>query len=118
MVDLGPTRLAISNGLTALMKELYGKGPVAARTFLDEEFVFTVLEGGLTRSEERLLEAGGHDLIRRYRLAFQEAVRDEFTAVVERATGKRVRSYHSQILFEPPHSIEMFRLESSPLDAG
>ena len=115
MVDLGPTRLANSNGLTALMKELYGKGPVSARTFLDEEFVFTVLEGGLTKSEERLLEAGAHEQIRRYRLAFQEAVQQQFTEVVERATGKRVRSYHSQILFEPPHSIEMFRLESSPL---
>ena len=115
MVDLGPTRLAVSNGLTALMKDLYGKGPVAARTFLDEEFVFTVLEGGLTKSEERLLEAGGHELIRRYRLAFQEAVCEQFIAVVEQATGKRVRSYHSQVLFEPPHSIEMFRLESSPL---
>ncbi len=93
------------------MKELYGKGPTAAKSFINDEYVLTVLEGGLTRNEETLLAAGRDDVVRDYRLSFQQAIRAEMCGAVERITGRQVLDYHSQIVFEPPRSFEIFVLD-------
>jgi uncharacterized protein YbcI len=110
----GPMRAAISTQLVALKKEFYGKGPVGAKTYIQDEYVFAVLEGGLTRNEETLLGAGEQDLVRGYRLRFQEVMRDRLCAVVEAATGRKVLDYHSQIVFDPPRAFEIFVLEGPP----
>lgn len=107
----GPMRAAISTQLVALKKEFYGKGPTGAKTYIQDEYVFAVLEGGLTRNEETMLGSGEQDLVRRYRLRFQEIMRDRLVAVVEEATGRRVLDYHSQIVFDPPRAFEIFVLD-------
>ena len=112
MSEHGEVRAALSNALVALMKEHYGKGPTAAKSFINDEYVFTVLEGGLTRNEETLLAAGRAETVRDYRLSFQQVIREEMCGVVERVTGRRVLDYHSQIVFEPPRSFEIFVLDA------
>src|SRR3954466_9266833 len=114
MPEQGELRAALSNALVALMKEHYGKGPTAAKSFINDEYVFTVLEGGLTRNEETLLATGRADVVREYRLAFQQAVREQFTDAVARITGRTVLDYHSQVVFDPPRSFEMFVLDGPP----
>src|SRR3954462_2253480 len=114
MAEHGEMRAALSNALVALMKEYYGKGPTAAKSFINDEYVFTVLEGGLTRNEETLIEAGYAANVREYRMTFQQVVRQEFTGAVERITGRRVLDYHSQIVFDPPRSFEMSVLDGPP----
>src|SRR3954452_8377194 len=111
MSEYGEMRATLSNALVALMKEHYGKGPTAAKSFINDEYVFTVLEGGLTRNEETLLAAGEGDKVRDYRLRFQQVVRDEFCGAVERITGRTVLDYHSQVVFDPPRSFEVFVLD-------
>jgi uncharacterized protein YbcI len=117
MPEHGEVRAALSNALVALMKEYYGKGPTAAKSFINDEYVLTVLEGGLTRNEETLLATGRSDVVRDYRLSFQQAIRAEMCGAVERVTGRRVLDYHSQIVFDPPRSFEIFVLDS-PLVSG
>lgn len=107
-------RLAISNALVKIKKDLYGKGPVKAKTFINDNYVFSVFEGGLTRNEETLLQAGEQRLVREYRLRFQEAVADTIRNVVEEATGRKVLGYHSQIVFDPERSFEIFVLDGPP----
>ena len=51
-------RAEISNAMVGLMKDFYGKGPTKAKTFLNDNYVFCVMEGGLTRNEETLIERG------------------------------------------------------------
>jgi uncharacterized protein YbcI len=109
--DHGAMRAAVSNAMVGLKKEFYGKGPVAAKTYFNDDYVFTVLEGGLTRNEETLLAAGEHDTVRTYRLKFQEAVTATITSAVEEIVGRRVLTYHSQILFDPVRTIEIFVLD-------
>src|SRR6478752_7317994 len=70
----GQMRKDISNAMVGMKKQLYGKGPVKAKTFINDNIVFVVLEGGLTRNEETLLAAGEDKLVRQYRLRFQEVV--------------------------------------------
>jgi uncharacterized protein YbcI len=117
MPEHGEMRAALSNALVALMKEHWGKGPTAAKSFINDEYVFVVLEGGLTRNEETLLGAGESSVVRDYRLRFQQAVREEFTGAVQRITGCRVLDYHSQIVFDPPRSFELFVLDRAPTAA-
>jgi uncharacterized protein YbcI len=112
---LGPMRAAISTQLVALKKEFYGKGPVGAKTYIQDEYVFAVLEGGLTRNEETLLAAGETGMVRNYRLRFQEVMRDHLTGAVEEITGRKVLDYHSQIVFDPPRAFEIFVLDAPPL---
>jgi uncharacterized protein YbcI len=105
-------RMALSNAMVGLKKQYYGKGPSRARAYLMDEYVFVVMEGGLTRNEETLLADGKHDLVRSYRLAFQETVEQTATQAVEELTGRRVIGYHSQIVFEPTRVFEIFVLDA------
>ena len=106
--------LEISNAMVGLKKQYYGKGPVKSKTYINDNYVFCVLEGGLTRNEETLLEAGEEDLVRRYRLRFQEAMRETTMKAVEEITGQRVIGYHSQIVFDPEYGFEIFVLDAPP----
>jgi uncharacterized protein YbcI len=106
--------LEISNAMVGLKKQFYGKGPTKAKTYINDNYVFCILEGGLTRNEETLIEAGEHDLVRRYRLRFQEVMGHTTTKAVEEITGCKVIGYHSQIVFEPEYGFEMFVLDAEP----
>jgi hypothetical protein len=66
----------ISNAMVGLKKEFYGKGPTKAKTYINDNYVFCVLQGGITRNEETLLAAGQEHLVREFRLKFQEAMAD------------------------------------------
>ena len=107
----GSALAAISNAMVALKKQYYGRGPERAKTFINDDYVFCVLEGGLTRSEETLLEAGEEKLIRQYRHRYQEVISAASIEAVEEALGRRVLTYHSQILFRPTRAFEIFVLE-------
>jgi uncharacterized protein YbcI len=102
----------ISHAMVGMKKDFYGKGPTKAKTFINDEYVFVVMEGGLTRNEEVLIAAGQHELVRAYRLRFQEAMTNTTIAAVEEILGRKVLTYHSQILFHPERAIEIFVMDS------
>jgi uncharacterized protein YbcI len=110
----GQLRKDISNAMVGLKKQLYGKGPVKAKTFINDNIVFVVLEGGLTKNEETLLAAGEDNLVRQYRLRFQEVVAKTGHETIERITGCKVLTYHSQIVFNPDRAFEIFVLDREP----
>jgi len=107
-------RAEISNAMVGLKKEYYGKGPTKAKTYINDNYILCVLQGGLTRNEETLLAAGEDSLVRQYRLRFQEAMADPTTEAIERLTGCRVIGYHSQIVFKPEYAFEIFVLDRPP----
>jgi uncharacterized protein YbcI len=111
---VGAMRAAVSSGIVQTLARLYGRGPTKAKTYFNDAYVFCVMENGLTPNEEKLLEAGEETLVRHYRLRFQEVVYEELTAVVEQATGRKVLTYHSQIVFDPPRIFEIFLLDGEP----
>ena len=104
----------ISNAMVGLKKEFYGRGPTKAKTFINDNFVFCVLEGGLTRNEETLIAAGEEMLVRKYRLRFQEVMKDPTIDAIERITRRKVVGYHSQIVFKPEFGFEIFVLDEAP----
>ena len=106
--------LEISNAMVGLKKQYYGKGPTKAKTYINDNYVFCVLEGGLTKNEITLLQAGEEQLVRQYRLRFQEAVSELSTRAIEEITGRKVLGYHSQIVFDPEWAFEIFVLDGEP----
>jgi uncharacterized protein YbcI len=110
----GSLRTAVANAMVGMKKQLYGRGPTAAKAWILDDYVFVVLEGGLTRNEETLLADGKADLVRDYRLSFQETVGATAIGAIEELVGRRVLTYHSQIVFDPPRTFEIFVLEPQP----
>lgn len=110
----GSLRAAISNAMVGMKKQFYGKGPTRAKTYFNDDYVFVVMEDGLTRNEETLLAAGESALVRSYRLRFQEAMAETTIAAIEELAGRRVLTYHSQVVFDPPRTFEIFLLEPAP----
>ena len=108
----------VSNAMVGLKKKFYGRGPTAAKSFINDNYVFCVLDGGLTQNEKTLLDAGEETLVRSYRLRFQEVMAEQTTEAVARITGRRVLGYHSQIVFNPTVAIEIFILDAEPQRAG
>jgi uncharacterized protein YbcI len=103
---------AVTNGIVQLFSEYYGRGPTKAKSYLlDERIVVCVLEDTMTTVEQTLVKNGNKDMVRQVRLTFQEAMADEFKGVVERALGRRVAAYHSQLTMEPDIGFEFFVLE-------
>jgi uncharacterized protein YbcI len=107
----GSLRTAVANAMVGMKKQLYGRGPTAAKAWVLDDYVFVVLEGGLTRNEETLLADGKAELVRDYRLSFQETVGATAMGAVEELLGRRVLEYHSQIVFDPVRTFEIFVLE-------
>ena len=104
----------ISNGIVKLFSKYYGRGPVKAKTFLIDNYSVTVLENTLTTAETTLVRAGRERMVRDFRIAFQTEMAEEFHAVVEQATKRRVLTYQSQIAFDPDHCFEFFVLDAPP----
>jgi uncharacterized protein YbcI len=107
----GSLRNALANAMVGMKKQLYGRGPTAAKAWILDDYVFVAMEGGLTRNEETLLADDKADLVRSYRLSFQETVAETVMSTVEELIGRRVLTYHSQIVFDPPRTFEIFVLE-------
>lgn len=110
---LGLMRADLARAMVGLKKEYYGRGPTAAKAWILDNYVFVAMEGGLTRHEETLLADGKEDLVRVYRLSFQETMSATTTGAVAHITGRDVLAYHSQIVFDPARSFEIFVLSPS-----
>jgi uncharacterized protein YbcI len=107
----GSVRSALANAMVGMKKQFYGRGPTAAKAWILDDYVFVALEGGLTRNEETLLADGKADTVRAFRLSFQETMTEVVTQAVAEITGRRVLTYHSQIVFDPVRTFEVFVLE-------
>ncbi|MEA2346689.1 MAG: hypothetical protein QOG62_476 [Thermoleophilaceae bacterium] len=107
----------VAKAMVGLHKRFYGKGPERARAFIHDEYVFVVMEGGLTQSEETLIAAGKEELVRSYRLEFQATMAPTALEALSEIVGRRVLDYHSQIVFHPPRIFEILVLEpADPAD--
>jgi uncharacterized protein YbcI len=95
-------RAAIANAMVGLKKQYYGKGPTKAKTYINDSYVFCVMEGGLTRNEETLVHAGHERVVRDYRLTFQDVMAEETTTAIARSTS-----------FTPVESMNVRPLRSS-----
>jgi uncharacterized protein YbcI len=102
----------IAREIARVHEDSYGVSPSRVQVALDETFVIVLMDVGLTRGEETLVDAGHSKTVVASREAFQEAIGATFCAVVERATGRRVVQFASRSTIdeESAWSSEIFRL--------
>ncbi len=111
----GDELTAISDGLVALLKEFYGRGPTQAKSYYQDDLVVCILRGGYTQVEQTLRDGGRGTAVIEQRMQFQELMRERFEAVIERATGRRVIGFMSGNQQDPDLMCEVFVLDPTDL---
>jgi uncharacterized protein YbcI len=111
----GDVLTAISDGIVALLKEFYGRGPTRTKSYYEDDLVVCLLRGGFTRVEQTLLEGGRGPAVIQQRMEFQELMRERFVAVIEHATGRRVIGFMSGNQQHPDIMCEVFMLAPTDL---
>lgn len=105
----GSAGMAISNGITATLREYTGRGPSEARTLVDRDAVVVILVDTLTKGE-RIVAAEDPRHVLHGRLRIQEAMTDDVVAIVEREMGRRVIAFMSANHIDPDMAAEVFVL--------
>lgn len=115
-VGSGVLAAAVSNGIVALMHRYTGRGPVRARTTIDENLVVCVLGDALTKAEQHLVEAGREKVVLHGRRAMQATLADDAIRLVEELTDREVVAFMSNNHVNPDIGVEIFLLAPLPID--
>jgi uncharacterized protein YbcI len=109
--ERGRQAASISNAITRLHRDHYGRGATTTRTIIQRNYVVCFLDGIYTPVERTLIEAGRSETVRQTRNTFQDAMGPKFREAVEEATGRTVIAFMSQVHFDPDMAAEVFVLE-------
>lgn len=105
------TAQAISNAISRLQRDHFGRGPDSVRTVIGYDHIICFLENSFIPLERTLIDAGETEPVRETRLAFQRAMESVFVAAVEEISGRKVRAFLSQVSLNPDIAVEVFVLE-------
>ena len=111
--EAGRLNAAIATEIVSLMAQFTGRGPTRSRAFVHADMVVCLLEEGMTKGEAKLLAAGEEETVNEMRATFQRVMEADLVAVVERLTGRKVRSFMSANNARTDSSVEIFVLEPS-----
>ena len=114
--ERGRQAAEISNAITRMHREHYGRGATTTRTIIQRNFVVCFLEDIYTPVERTLIEADRREAVRQTRNLFHHAMGPRFRAAVEAATGRPVIAFMSQVTFDPDMAAEVFVLEPEAED--
>jgi len=101
---------AISNAVVRLLADYTGRGPTKARTHLSDDFIAVVVQDTFTKGERSLVRDGKTDLVLSTRKAYQQTMRRDLVAAIERLTGRTVRAFFSDNHADPDIAVECFML--------
>ena len=100
----------IGERIAQLQSHYYGQAPARYRAYVLDGIVAVVLEETFTPAEQALIERGESEGIQDIRRRFQRTMADQFTEIVEQATGHRVRAFMSDTDLDARVSVEIFLL--------
>jgi len=80
------------------------------------DLVVVALEETFTPAEKTLIERGQAEPVKHIRRTFQQAMREQFSSIVEQATGRKVRAFLSETNLEVDVSMEIFLLAEERTD--
>jgi uncharacterized protein YbcI len=101
----------ISNAIVALMREYTGRGATQSRTYVHENLIVCVMHDSLTKGERSLVTGGEKKFVLEMRRKFQQTMRPEMIAIIERLTGRKVAAFMSDNHVDPDVAAETFVLE-------
>ena len=101
---------AIANAVVQIVREYTGRGPTQARASIRDDVVVVLMQETLLKAEHSLINDSKSRLVVKMRRSFQQTMRVELSAAVERLTGRKVIAFMSDSHLEPDYSIEVFVL--------
>ena len=110
----GSTAAAISNEAVRLLHDYTGRGPTKARTSINRDSVMVLFGDTLTKGERRLADLGDGGAVLQMRHRFQQAMREDLIALVEKQMERKVIAFMSANHLDPDMAVEVFVLEPLP----
>ncbi|MDR6124112.1 MULTISPECIES: DUF2294 domain-containing protein [Bacillaceae] len=99
----------ISSAFIKFQRELLGRGPQEAKTYIVQDMVITRFKGVLTTEEKHLVTHDtGRKLVKQMRQVLREMYSHDFEKIVEEFTKCKVLSSHSDISTKIGERIEVF----------
>jgi uncharacterized protein YbcI len=100
----------VSDAVSALYLEKFGRGPLQAKTFIHDDMVVTVLNDVFTPAEKALAQAGKPDSVLTLRMHWQHSTDELFRASVSQITDRVVLAAISGFNLEHDIASEVFVL--------
>jgi uncharacterized protein YbcI len=111
----GGLREEITRSVVRLHKEYIGHGPTRARTYIGDDLVVCVLQGGFSRAERTLLDQGRTGAVIDQRQALDEALRQPLSETIERLVERRVVGFTSAVQPDGELSTVVFLLRPAEM---
>ena len=105
-----PLNAEISSLVVRLTAEYTGRGPTKARTTITNKVILVLLEDVLTKGERTLVRNGRAEHVARTRQIYQQTMREEIVAGVEKLVGRKVTAFMSTNHVDPDMAAELFVL--------
>jgi uncharacterized protein YbcI len=102
----------LSTEMVRAQKKYFGRGPSETKSYMLDDFLLIVMRGSQTQAERTMIEFGQENLVREFRQQFENEMTSRLVDMVEDLTGRNVRGYQSQVLFDPEVVIEIFFFEA------
>jgi uncharacterized protein YbcI len=106
----------ISTATVQLLHEYTGRGPPKAKTLINDDLVTVLLADTLTTGERKLVANGHSDRVLQLRHDYQDTMREELIAIVERQLDRKVIAFMSQNHIDPDLAVEVFVLQPNGAD--
>ena len=104
------TRNAVSEAVSRLFLEKFGKGPLHAETFVNGDVAVTVMRDVFTVAERTMIADGKGENVLTTRMLWQQATDAMFKDAVSKATGRPVLTVVSGFELNDEMATEVFVL--------
>ena len=103
---------AISQAIVAILREHYGRGPMKAKTYVNDDLIVVVMRGsGFTALEQTMIDDDGADRVVAMRHDFQRMMSERYKRTIEELTGRNVLAFLSQAHVDPDITMEIFFMD-------
>lgn len=102
----------ISAAFIKFQRNLIGRGPQEAKTYIINDMLIIRFKGVLTVEEKHLVNnTSGKKLVKQMRSLLREMYSEDYESIVEEHTGCKVLSSHSDISTKTGERIEVFIMD-------
>ena len=119
MKTQGEIEAAVCARMVRFEQDYMGRGPKDIHAHLIDDLLVIRLTGVLTAAEQHLVRSlpaeKGRDLLKQVRTHLIETARPLMEAMIEEATGVKVRTLHHDISTVTGEEVVLFTLDQSPV---
>ena len=109
----GELNAAVTSAIVGIHNAHLGRGPKTASTFHYGNVIVTLMHDVMTPAEKTLAATGNAPAVTNMRHLFQDTMQTEFSAAIERLSGRGVVAFISGNHLDPDMAAELFVLDGA-----